>query len=422
MVDFVKGICLVMDFKKLKHKTKNTTRIKKGYEIYDVLSVVSCCSLISNRALELLGVSGRTRRNMLRDIEYVDDENNVVFSGVAFKQYAVGECRYIRPEKKAYTIFAAVDGGEEYVKSFKDAVRYSDEEHLSRIVAYSELCAFALRTGVEFNPLKAPEIHNLGEVNEIVPSEIKQSTLYSVRRIRKVDERAKNVLRGCRAVGVLVRNQEADMCYNFLDTKRKRWQYGNEVGFELYLNHRFLPCNFICDFDATRKSNCVYLCESYEDSEAVIFNEAFNVNNLNKYGMKSEAFCYLFEDIYVFPKNENGIKSFKLYNQPDIILKLVASIGLSKDAISYAYRSGYNCNAYDTERKTAHLFFYTGCVTKLKDCINGSRPACPGWDAVTLKIHCFPFQEAYVRSKIEDGMNVEVEVCNYNEIVRKLEI
>lgn len=422
MVDFVKGVCVILDLKKLKYKNKNTTRIKKGYEIYDVLSVVSCCGLISNRALELLGVSGRTRRNMFRNIEYVDFRNKVVFDGVAFKQYAVGDCIYIRPEKKAYSIFAAVDGGEEYVKSFKDAVRYSDEEHLSRIVAYSELCAFALRAGVEFNPLKVPEIHNLGEVNEIVPSEIKQSTLYSVRRIRKVDERAKNVLRGCRAVGVLVRKQEADMCYNFLDNKRKRWQYGNEVGFELYLNHRFLPCNFICDFDATRKSNCVYLCESYEDSEAVIFNEAFNVNNLNKYGMKSEAFCYLFEDIYVFPKNENGIKSFKLYNQPNVTLKLAMSIGLKDESIEYAYRSGYNCDAYDTERKTAHLFFYTGCVTKLKDCINGSRPAYPGWDAVTLKIHCFPFQEAYVRSKIEDGMNVEVEVCNYDEIVRKLEI
>lgn len=420
MVDFVEGVYLILDVKNLKIKNKNTTRIKKGYEIYNVLSVISCCGLISNRALELLGVSGRTRRNMMRNIEYVDDENNVVFSGVAFKQYAVGECRYIRPEKKAYPIFAAVDGGEEYVKSFKDAVRYSDEEHLSRIVAYSELCAFALRAGVEFNPLKTPEIHNLGDSYEIKPTEIKQNILYSVRRIRQIDDNAKNVARGCRAIGVLVDEKKASLCYNFLDCKRKRWQFGNEVAFITYLNFKFLVHNLGYEFEATRKSNCIYLCESYEDSEVVIFNEAFNIYAPNKYSVKGEIFCNTFENVYVFPKNENGIKSFNLYNQPDVTLRLVSSIGLDKESTESVYRCCYDCDAYDAGRKTAHFFFYTGCVNKLKKCIESSRPSRYGWNAVTLRIHCYPFQEAYVRSKIEDGMNVEVEVCNYDEVMSKI--
>ncbi len=422
MVDFVKGVCLILDLKKLKYKNKNTTRIKEGYEIYDVLSIIACCGLISNRAFQLLGVSGRTRRNMLRNMEYVDSQNKIVFNGVAFKQYEVGICKYIRPEKKAYPIFDAVDGGEEYVKSFKDAVRYSDEEHLSRIVAYSELCAFALRAGVEFNPLKVPEIHNLGDSYEIKPTEIKQNILYSARKIRQIDDRAKKVARGCRAIGMLVDKKRANLCYNFLDSKKKRWQFGNEVAFITYLNFKFLVHNLGYEFDVRRKSNCVFLSESYEDSDVVIFNESFNIYAPDKYGVKSDVFCDLFEDVYVFPKNENGINSFKFYNQPDVILKLAMSNGLNDESIKYAYRSGYNCDAYDVGRKIAHLFFYTGCVTKLKDCINGSRPAYPGWDAVTLKIHCFPFQEAYVRGKIINGMNVEVEVCNYDEIVRKLEI
>ena len=230
--------------------------------------------------------------------------------------------------------------------------------------------------------------------------------------------------RGSRAQGFLVKKDKVEICYTLPKT-RMVWFESEEGVMNTFATTKFGPVNFEVPWDF-RHPDALCLVDDYDKCEQVIYQPPYNNRFVSPKAYKDgdkKLFKDMFSNVYVFPRNEGGVKSFIFHNIPnidDLVFDFyVAEESYKKDT----YRSGYDCDAFDYDEGIATLFFFDGNITKLHNCARVRRIHTSGGLSadINIRIFCFPWQEEYVKKTFEDTTGVEIVVQNYEEVVKMLE-
>ena len=441
MISVQKGVFIKMsDRKKLKYKRKNSLIVKNDSQLGDVLSVCAVCGEIGLSALKLFGTDsgelngvaryGRIKRNVLKENIYVSDNGTVLFDGKGFNECGEGQLKTLRPLPRAYSIFDALEGGRN-IYSFDDKSRSTDVQHIRRVVAMSEWCVFCRKAGVEFNPMLMPPVYNLG-ANEMnnrngvgpQPSGLRivdKNYFYNSVTIKEMDTRGKQYGRGSRANGLLLKiggNEIPYICFNFLDNAHLLWGSSDE-DFIFYSKMDFGVKNFGIRYEFGEKSKAVCLAENYEKAHSIIFSPPYTPNYKGSVKTSyNRNFSSLFSDVYVFPRNGNGVKQFSVFLNEEFKSKLIEHfIGAVQKNISRKTISLYDVDYYDDVSEIATLFFFDGCVTKLKKCVDVKESNFFDAASTQLDIYIFDFQKEYVEKVFEKAPNTNIKAFTFEEIM-----
>lgn len=431
---------IMSDNKKLKYKDKNSLVVRPDSQLGDVLSVCAVCGEIGLSALKLFGTDngelngvakyGRIKRNALKDIRYTTKNGDVLYEGKAFNMCGEGKLKTLRPISKAYSIFDALEGGRNICR-YEGKARGSDAQHTRRVVALSEWCVFCRKAGVEFNPQLVPPVYNLGgeginNRNGIGPKkagarEVEKDLFYSTVNIKEMDTKGKQYGRGSRANGLLLRKGGKEMpyvCFNFLDNAHLLWGSSDE-DFIFYSKMDFGAKNFGIKDVFGEKSKALCLAENYEKAHSIIFSPPY-ASNFKGGGKTSynRNFSSLFSDVYVFPRNEKGVKQFSLFIKEGYIEKLIEYfLGVTqKDAVQQK-SSIYDVDYFDKESQVASLLFFNGCVTKLQKCAEVKKSNFFDSASIQLDVYVFDFQKEYVEKVLKDAPYTNIKVFTFKEIL-----
>ncbi len=424
-------------------KDKYTVFVRPDSQIANILRVMSVSGEIATHSFKLFGVGGenegyvqygRVKRLLLSNVIYKDvnkedlydsGEETDVKKTALFSVRSCGQTKTIRVKTKSRCLFVPLGLGERFDELFKDGNLAGDPSTIKRNIKLSDWCIFCQRAGIQFNPVFTPKVYNLGTgtkeslgPKENGPREVKERIFYPSREIRRRDEKAKKYGMGSRVVGVFVSPEGMELCH-WIPPHRATWTLSEELSFEGYLKNYFGPHNFGFPFDPTLKYDLLCIAESYELSEQVIFKPSFEKgDNLKKIKLTdSTVFKDLYKDIYVFPRNENGIRQFKFHIIPNLKETLLDFYIRNPQAVADASSCTFQCDAYDKSKNIATVFFYDGCVTKLQSCLVGkSTDYARGENAVKLRIYCFPWQTQYVKDKFAGIKGVTIIDDDYEKV------
>ncbi|MEE1503929.1 MAG: hypothetical protein UGF89_06770 [Acutalibacteraceae bacterium] len=420
-----------------KYKECRTLFLKDGTQLANVMRVVSVCGEIGYYSIRLFGFVGKnerdvkyrnTRERMLEQCEYKSSSGEVLFKGEAFSLRGRGQEKTMRVTSGGRRLFEEFEWGKEYIDKFTNGSLPTDRERVLRTVALSEWCIFMLRSGIEFNPRLNPKLHNLSlpssgpqNKNEWTPHEIDEPIFYPSKEIKRSNEGRRLYGRGSRAHGFLVKKDKVEICYRLPKT-RMVWQEKEEGAITTFATAKFGPLNFGIR-NSFEHPNALCLVDDYDKCEQVVFEPPYVNRRVKKeeYHRSSDKdlFKNLFSNVYVFPRNENGVKSFVFHNIPnidDLLFEFYIAEESYREAIA---RSGYDCDAYNYDDKVATLFFFDGCITKLHKCAKARRRHSEeGVNLDTrIRVFCFPWQKEYIEKVFEGCVGVDIKTQNYEKIV-----
>ena len=421
---------------KPKYKDQHTVFLKNNMKLTDLMKIISVCGEVGYFAIRLFGVYknsgspryGDIRKQMLEECEYKDSEGKVIFRGKAFSLRGKGREKTIRVTSGGQRLFEEFDWGKEYIEKFTGRSLPTDRERVLRTVSLSEWCIFLLRSGIEFNPQVNPELflssHLTSESNtQWVKHSIDSPIFYPSKEIKRTMPGHSSRGRGSRAQGFLVKKDKVEICYTLPKT-RMVWFESEEGVMNTFATTKFGPVNFEVPWDF-KHPDALCLVDDYDKCEQVVFEPPYNnrfVSPKVYKGGDKKLFKDMFSNVYVFPRNEGGIKSFIFHNIPyidDLVFKFyIAEESYRKDT----YRSGYDCDAYNYNNKIATLFFFDGNITKLHRCAEvRKRHSEAGVNLETqIRVFCFPWQKKYIEKVFEGCKGVDIKTQNYDKIVEIL--
>lgn len=422
---------------KAKYKDCRTMYVKEDCQLENIMKVISVCGEIGFGSIRLFGESGekvkqakydKIRKQMLEKCEYKTCDGRALLKDEAFFLRGKGQEKTIRVTSEGQKLFEAFEWGKEYTEKYTSRSLPTDRERVLRNVALSEWCIFMMRSGIEFNPKLNPPIDLLSQKasgpqnkNEWTPHNIENPIFYPSKEIKK--KTPNNVFRGrgSRAHGFLVKKDRVEVCYRLPKT-RMVWQESEEGRMCTFGTTVFGPQLFGIPH-SFRSPDALCLVDDYDKCEQVVFESSFNLRKESKdYIEKNKnktIFKDMFSNVFVFPRNEGGVKSFIFHNIPNIEDLLFRFYVTEESYRKDTYRSGYDCDAFDYDEGVVTLFFFDGNITKLHNCARVRRIHTSGGipSDVTIRVFCFSWQEEYVKKTFEDTTGVEIIVQNYDSVV-----
>jgi len=419
---------------RLKRNRCRSMVVCDGTHLADIMRVIAVCGEVGFFAVRLFGIQGSgnaalygtTRERMLEECEYKTPDGRVLFKGKAFSLRGKGQEKTIRVTSGGQSLFKEFEWGKEYLDKFSGGSLPTDRERVLRTVALSEWCIFLHRSGIEYNPKITPELYNLSlPINgphgkgERSPHKIETSVFYPSKEIKRKNEGRKLYGRGSRAHGFLVRKDRVEICYRLPKT-RMVWQEREEGAITTFATSKFGPLNFGIR-NSFEHPNALCLVDDYDKCEQVVFETPYTKRANRDYSKPKERTLFkdMFSNVYVFPKNEGGVKSFIFHNIPDVEESLFEFYIAEESYRKEVYKSGYDCDAYDYDKGVATLFFFDGNITKLHRCASArKRHTDEGVNLNTkIRVFCFPWQKTYLEKVFEGTTGVDIRVQNYEKIV-----
>lgn len=415
------------------YKSCRTMFLKDNTHLTDIMKVISVCGEIGYFSIRLFGEVGNgktirygtTREHLLGNREYKSSGGKTLYKGNAFTVRGKGQEKTIRVTSGGRTLFEEFEWGKEYLDKYADISLPTDRERVLRTVALSEWCIFMLRNGIEFNPKINPELFkspsqptsNPQNNNKWERHQIDKPIFYPGKEVK---QRAPNNSfrgRGSRALGVLVKQDGTEICYQLPKT-RMVWREKEEGMMGVFVTTKLGPQNFGIN-TRMKLPNALCLVDDYDKCEQVVFCPPYNKNERNKqeHGEADKiSFKDMFSNVYVFPRNEGGVKSFSFHCIPDIEeLLFDYYIGI-KEYKKDTYRSGYDCDAYNYDNKDVILFFFDGNITRLHNCAKARQIYTMGGKKASSRIlvFCFPWQRWYVEKVFAGAEGVEIVEQDYD--------